>query len=191
MLAAMSRRAGAGFSLVEGLVVVAILGILLAVAVPSLADYVHKKRLEGIADELVSDVALMRAESVSKTAEKAQAFLQIGNGNEFRCYSIFISDALSGTTCDCLKPAGSACTAGYRLNPEIKTVALPASLGIRFSTNVPTNRMRMEAGIRQGGAFRVAIEGSRPGKLRVDFDPSGRATRCTPDGQLAGYPTCP
>lgn len=173
------------------MVVVAVLGILLAVAMPNLSDYVYRQRLAGIADELISDMALMRAESASKTTFEAKAFLQIGNGSAFNCYSIYIDDNTGGTRCDCLKPAGSACTSGYRKNPEIKTVAVPNSLGIRFSTNISSNRARLDQGMQLSPSpFRVLIQGERPAALRVDFDRGGRAKRCSPNGLLSGVPAC-
>jgi Tfp pilus assembly protein FimT len=173
------------------MVVVAVLGILLAVALPNLSDFVYRQRLHGIADELVSDMALMRAEAAGKTTLGATAFMQIGNGSAFNCYSIYIDDDTGGTRCDCLKPAGSACTSGYRKNPEIKTVAVPASLGVQFSTNIGSNRVRMDSRMQLSWQFRVRIQGNRPAALRVDFDRTGRSTRCSPGGLLAGVPACP
>ena len=56
--------AGAGFTLIEMLVVMAIAGILLAVGVPSFQDFVREQRVRSIASDMVGDFALARSEAV-------------------------------------------------------------------------------------------------------------------------------
>jgi prepilin-type N-terminal cleavage/methylation domain-containing protein len=181
-----------GITLVEAMVTLAIIGILLAVAIPNLSDYIHRKRMEGVANELISDLALMRVESVSKTVDSARAFIQIGNGSKFNCYTIYIDDPLGGAVCDCTKPAGQACTQDYRKNNEIKVVQLPEKLGIKFSTNAAGNQAEIDRGSRLIPAgFKILIEGNRPGAIRLDLNAAGRPEACSPDGLLHGYPKCP
>lgn len=184
-----------GVTLVEALVGLAILGILLAIAVPNLAGYIHRKRLEGVANELISDLALMRVESVAKTAsaggQRAEAFIQIGNGSVFNCYSIYIDDGTGGEVCDCTKPPGQACTQASRKNNEIKIVRVPEKLGVKFSTNSALNQAQMLLGRKlQPANFRILIEGKQPGAIRIDLDASGRPRACSPAGLLYGYKPC-
>jgi len=180
-----------GFTIVEVLVSLSILGILVAVAAPALVDFVHLKRLEGVANEIQSDVALMRAESMGKTTGGGMAFIQVGNGGAKNCYAIYIDDALGGTVCDCLKTPGQACASAHRPDAEIKIVKFPEELGIRLSTSAADNMGYMDRGIRFGPAnFRILIEGKRAGALRLDVSSTGRVKACTPAGLLRGYPPC-
>lgn len=183
-----------GFTIVEVMVTLALLGILVAIAAPALADFIHLKRMEGVANELQSDVALMRAESMGKTTLGARAFLQVGSGGAKNCYAIYIDDDLGGTVCDCLKPPGQACVAEHRPDSEIKVVKFPEELGIRLSTTAASNQAHLglyNNAMRFGPAnFRILIEGKREGALRLDFSSTGRIKVCSPQGKLRGYPAC-
>lgn len=189
----LGRRSGIG--LVEAMVAVAIIGILLAVAVPNLSAYIHKKRMEGVANELIADLALMRVESLAKTVGpgglSADAYIQVGYGGANNCYTVYIDDMLAGTQCDCRKPPGQACSQNSRKNNEIKVVAVPEKLGIKFSTNDGSNQARITRGqVFNPPGFAILIEGKQAGAIRIDIDGTGRPKACSPAGLLSGYPTC-
>lgn len=61
-------RANAGFSAVELMTVVAIAGILLAVAVPSLQSSIVSARTRGVAESLLNGLALARSEAIRRNA---------------------------------------------------------------------------------------------------------------------------
>lgn len=58
------RSECSGFTLIELMVTIAVLAILLAVALPSFADFFDKYRLRGAVDDVVSVISNARAESV-------------------------------------------------------------------------------------------------------------------------------
>lgn len=63
-----ARRARGGFSLIETLVVVAIAGILLAIAVPSLQSSINSARTRGVAESVYTGLSLARSEAIRRNA---------------------------------------------------------------------------------------------------------------------------
>ena len=58
------RRFTGGFTLVELMVVLAIVGIMTTIALPPLTDFVAEQRVRTTASDLVSEVAFARAKAV-------------------------------------------------------------------------------------------------------------------------------
>ena len=58
------QRRSAGFTLVELTLVIVLMGILVALAAPSLAGYVRRTRVEGALNELTGDIAYTRTLAV-------------------------------------------------------------------------------------------------------------------------------
>jgi len=60
------RRASGGFTIVELMVVVAILGILAALAAPSFTETIRRYRVNAITDDLSSSIQLARSEAIRR-----------------------------------------------------------------------------------------------------------------------------
>lgn len=65
MLRAQSRRAS-GFTIIEVLIVVAILGVLVSMGLPSMRDVIVATRLKGVTSDLFSSLILARSEAVKR-----------------------------------------------------------------------------------------------------------------------------
>lgn len=61
----MSRR-NAGFTMVELLVTIAVVGVMMYIAVPSLTSFLQDSQLSGDTNDLVSSLLLARSESVTR-----------------------------------------------------------------------------------------------------------------------------
>lgn len=182
-------RSQTGLTLVEVMVVLAVLGILLAVAVPAFQDMLHRQRVQSVTTELVSDLALMKATSAQVRHQSLLAFMIFDLTPARNCYALLAMTNLDGHSCDCSKPPGSVCTAGDRKDPEVKIVKLPDSTGIRFVTT-PQSTIRFVNGQRADFNYQILVEGTRPGRLRVDLSRGGMVHVCAPDGDFSGYKKC-
>lgn len=61
-----SLRPAQGFTLIEMLVVVALLGIFLAIAAPSFAGLIRSNKVQAAADELVTVLQYARSEAITR-----------------------------------------------------------------------------------------------------------------------------
>lgn len=66
MRTALRNRQGRGFTLVEAVAVMAILGIVSAVVAPGLQQLLSAQRVKGLAQDLVADLLLARSEALKR-----------------------------------------------------------------------------------------------------------------------------
>lgn len=198
------------FTLIELMVVVAIMGILALLVAPGMSEMIGMQRLRAINDQLVTDMQALRAESVSRN--QIMGFLARNQaGESMTCYSI-----ISGTSntlslpniggidkdqCNCTNAVGSVCAGTQR---ELRTVQLPRDSNIQFMFH-PDQRgfvvMSPVAGeiviadpntaVFQDVEFCVEVRRSPRGRLRTTLGAAGRVSQCSPDGSVPGVPVCP
>jgi type IV fimbrial biogenesis protein FimT len=197
-----------GLTLVELLVVVAVLAILLVLAAPSMQDFILIQRLRGIHAQLVTDLQLARSEAMSSgLVVNFRVQTSSALPGSMSCYVLFNDTprnyAVNGASsqCDCTQTEGNRCTqAGTR---EIRTVQIPTTRGVTlalplFQTQAvafdPSTGgmvlLRSEAGVVSGSAFTVisAIDTAR--SLSAVVGLSGRPTVCKPTGSTLSEPSC-
>lgn len=104
----MSPQAHAGFTLVELMVTLVVIGILAIVAVPSVSALISNGRVAGQTEELVASVQLARAEAVRRNTR------------------VTLCPSTDGTTC-----AATATWAGWIVHGMDNTLATPADEVIR------------------------------------------------------------
>lgn len=125
-----SRRTR-GVTMMEVLVGVAILGMLLAVGVPSLQQWIMGQRVAAIGAEVLADMQYARSESISRASKIRMSFG--GVAGSYACYTVHVSGNPTVPTCDCTNAAG-ACS-GINGNVELKTVKVATSTGVRLDTS--------------------------------------------------------
>lgn len=149
-----------GFSLIELVVAMAVLGILAVVAAPALSEYFATQRLKGAAEELQTDLQFARMESVQKnatiTVTLASAGYTIAQG-----VTPIKSVTLGG---------GSTVSAGSNMVATFEPVRAMATI-----TNGPDVTVANAATSRT---------------LRVSLSAMGRVSICSPSGTVKGYDTC-
>lgn len=196
----MTMRRAAGFSLIELLVVVAVIGAILVLAGPSFRDMILMQRLRSINAELVTDLQFARSEAVARR-DFVRIFFK--SDSTSTCYTVYTSPT-SSPRCDCLAGPGAACS-GARV--EIKTVKLPRSNGVVLAP--PSAQAAITQAVafdwRTGGIYLIPtdaapepmdsfvvdsyLDDSR--KLRTRLNAAGRPLVCSPSGSTMTETACP
>jgi prepilin-type N-terminal cleavage/methylation domain-containing protein len=198
------RRAISGFTLIELMTVVAVVGILLLVALPTLQDMIRVQRLKGINAEIVTDLQYARTEATSRGVLVNVRFMLPASGYPLSCYILFTdiaSSTVPSTRCSCRLAAGARCPEDG--TAEIRTVVVPTSLGValsipttyqdHFAFDPVTGGILLPATdfiqpVDRGIAVLAAIDSART--LRTDLARSGRPSVCAPTGSTMPEPAC-
>jgi Tfp pilus assembly protein PilX len=192
MLAAVKARGRMawGLGLIELMVVVVVLGFILAVAVPSFADLLNRRRVHGVAEQISTDLAYFRAE----TALRSQALIiSFKESDSLSCYAAYFQTA--GGECDCTV-AGTGCGDGAI---ELKTTRVPKSIGVSFTSRaswrepleLSTGRFEFRRPQLRPSPddFSVTVSG-RSLALKIELNPMGRVRTCRVSGSSSGVPAC-
>jgi type IV fimbrial biogenesis protein FimT len=186
-----------GFTLVELMVVVALVVIVIALTAPSFKRQLDYQRVQSIASEVVTDLQFARSEAAARGQFVRITFRENSTAG---CYSIY-TYSNNGTTCDC-RNATPCIAAG---TSEIKTARYPRSTGVRVlpSTSPP---QPIEFGFEptSGSLYtipiddvyvplaqyiiRVRLDATR--ELQAVVGRSGRPTLCAPSGSVMRAQTC-
>ncbi len=190
------------FTLIEVMIVIALVAIVVSLAGPSFREYILMQRLRAIQSQLVTDYNFARSEAVSRGVP-VQFRFQSGSG--LSCYVIYSrngNDIATTSPCDCTLAAGSRCPTS---SSEIKTIVAPSSEGVEFwlssaqalmpfltfspRTGAPAGVVTPE--ISNESVFDVEArltDASR--RFRTGISAAGRVSVCTPNATVAGTPSC-
>jgi type IV fimbrial biogenesis protein FimT len=184
-MAAADPRLPAGLTLIELMVVVAVMAILVLLAGPSVRDMVAVQRVQGINAELVTDLQFARGEASRRNRDVHMRFGAAGDN----CYVLYI-DLVAGN-CDCTRTPGvNVCNGGIE---EIKTVKVPPAAGVSLSASSATGPIIVfdkRAGTSLPAEFTVSVSSEVHGQLRTQVNPAGRPSVCSPDGSVKQVPPC-
>lgn len=155
------RRQAKGFTLIEVGIIMAVLGILLAIGVPSYAYLMARSRLRDAGDALANDLRKARAAAVQ---QNVPVFVSFQSGAQW-CWGLARQQA-----CDCQtgQPRCDLGVTSYRSHPE---AILQAGMGAEFEPKLG-RAMRWS---------RVGLSNHKNQQLHVDLNPLGRPQICGPD----------
>lgn len=181
-----------GVTLIELMVAVGVLGVLLAVAAPSLSDLLERRRVIAAADEVANVLAYAKAETNS-TNSALQVRFDPDPNQAMSCVAVVTTGLLN--RCRCYLAPSAICPGTS--SQMLRLFQLPRD-HVRFNARAtswggPPNYIvfqREQMGIVAAG-FQVNVVGMRRGyALRVEVNTAGRVKICSPNGDMTGYATC-
>jgi len=177
-----------GLTLIELLTVLVVLGVLATVVAPSFRGMMVRQRVQGIHDQLITDLQLARSELAARANATApiEIAVSFGGNAALTCYTIHTA----GAACDCTAAPGSACAPGAQ---EIRTVQMQRAQGISLAASSAGGtvlRFQPPQGTITPTDLTVTVQGDPSGQLRTQLSAVGRPSVCSPDGSMKGVPTC-
>lgn len=172
-----------GFTLIEVMIVVAIVAILLSLAVPSFNDLFEKNRLKRASEAVYGLVANAKAESTIRDVDM-QVIINAG------AWCVGYADA-ANCNCTLSNPSATdACSVPVAGTDVLKVVNgsdfSDVTLATNYGASVAFNRLR---GTAPGGTLNFV---SGNWKLDLVISNEGRLRLCVPGDATAtmGYPSC-
>lgn len=165
-----------GFTLLELMIVVSVMTILLAIAIPSMQALLSRNHLKAAAQALAEDLQWTRSESIARN----QMLRVVFDVNHW-CYGID-EDASATAGCDCRLSPGqtSACS--------LKQVSGTAFPGIGLTGTFSATRFEPRRATAINGS--LTFTAATGPALRVVLSRLGRVRICTPTDGFAGYEPC-
>jgi prepilin-type N-terminal cleavage/methylation domain-containing protein len=186
------RLGAGGLTLVELLVTLAILAVLLAIALPSMREFIARKRLEGIAQELVTDLRLLKSHQIQNRPNTGTA-IGFGTNDQKTCYILFVKGD-NVENCDCTAAEDTLCgpaDAGGLRPSMIRQVNIPLSTGVRITANRSTLDMLGYNGMpRLNRTLNISLTGTNVGEIRITTNATGVPAICSVSGVFGAIKAC-
>ena len=172
-----------GFTLIELMISVAVLGVLLAIAAPSFNNFFDKYRVKRAADTFSSFLINAKSEAIKRN--KSVVTVITGNG------ATWCAGMTEAATCNCTSTTTGAC----QIDGVARVIASTAFTGVTLlgpTTDTTTPyvfEFKTNRGTITGGNNSVQLQSAAGLKLNVVVGQFGRIRLCSPDGSISGYPT--
>jgi type IV fimbrial biogenesis protein FimT len=187
-----TRHAARGVTIVELLTVMIVLGILATVVAPSFRSMMVRQRVQGIHDQLITDLQLARSEQSTRAGAGTAVAITFGGNAQISCYSVHTVNTATAFACDCTRPPGTACTPAGVVQ-EVKTVQVGRAQGVSVSASSPGGSVVTFAppqGTVTPADLTITVQGDVSGQLRTRLSVVGSPSVCSPDASVRGVPSC-
>lgn len=179
-------RRKAGFSLIELMVVVAVLAIIVTIAAPNLQIFIDKNRVVGAAEAVYNQVQQARSEAVKQSASMEMVF-----SDETAWCSGFSRQG--ATPCDCTDDLDGEAPCGILADGQTMVLKVLKGADYRGVTMVDVavasivfDGVRGTTGMDES----VTLQSEMGRQMQVEINPLGRVRLCSPNGSVGGYPEC-
>ena len=169
-----------GLTLIELLTTLALVGVLLASATPSLHHMVQHRRLDGVVQTYLSQLHWARLQTV---ALNQAVYIGFGRTASHSCYLFYIGER---DQCQC-GANGPACTAGAR--PLVSTT-LPLAQGVSVDAGT---RSTITVDALRGTVtptFTAVFTARNGSEVQAKTSIMGRTRTCSPSPGALGLPAC-
>lgn len=170
-----------GFTLIESLTTLSLVGVFATLSMPGLQDVLQRRRTEGVAGELATDLQFVRSEAVARNQILRVAFSALPDGGS--CYVLHSGPAAA---CTCAADGPAVCRGDAE---AIKTVALPNSARATVQANVASIAYEPRHGTSTPAAT-IRVTGRDGRAVHHVVNVLGRVRSCAPPGGLPGYRAC-
>lgn len=170
-----------GFTLIEMMITIVVLGILMAIAVPSFTTLMDSIRLKRAGDGVNAFLVNAKSEAIKRN-KTVRAIVKKSGGGTTWCVGM-----TEGTSCNCLATPNT-CT----MDGVDRTIASSSYKNVKMDD--PDDGHAFVFSALRGtvtGNDTVELESLATGaKLNAVVSTIGRIRLCSPDGSTGGYPTC-
>lgn len=177
----MKRFTQRGATLVEIVTTLAIVALAALQSVAGFGDTLERRRVEGLAAELATDLQFVRSETVRR-----QTGVRISFGVDDSGRSCYLIHTGAADACGCGDGGVAHCSAEAAL---IKAVHAPRVGGAQFDANTDSMLYDPARGTTTPAAS-IAIALADGRSVRHVVNILGRVRTCSPDAGLAGYKPC-
>jgi type IV fimbrial biogenesis protein FimT len=177
-----------GLTIIELMVVLIIVGVVIAIAAPSMGRMIARHRVQSVQADLLTDLQLARSEMAQRSGTSTPVAVTFGGNAAVTCYTVH---AVVGVGCDCTLGPGSAC--GPAPSPEIKTTQLTRAVGVSLAaSSAGGNAIQFTPPQGMVTPIDMVIHVQDPlgGQLRTSISKLGVPIVCSPDGSIGGVAPC-
>lgn len=175
------RNPARGFTLVEMLIVVIILGVIVTIAVPSFNSSIHTSKAKRAAETLNAFLVNAKSEAIKRNSKVYAVFTSSGGG------ATWCAGLTTSTTCDCT--AGTCTLDGVKrvINSDGSFSGVVLASPLTSPTALWFDPVRGTT-----SSDTVTVQSEEGKQISVVLSGRGRIKMCSPSGSsnIGGYGTC-